>query len=561
MLLPVKLTLTAKLKLLHPPEQKAALDAAALAYRDGLNYASQVAFDHGKLSNQNRVQKLTYPTLRARGIPSQMACNIARAVGATYKELWTKFEQHQKRQQARMAAGQKPRPFRGFSRPPRFVSRTLTYSYGRDYSLKKDQGVSLGTLQGRVVMGYEGYGKHLDWLRQGATLGAARLYYQKSKRQYYLLVSFEVEVPDPHPAPTVVGVDMGQRYHLVATDTHNRTLFISGKEARQRKDHYARKRRELQAKGTRSARRRLIALGGRERRFMASHDHAVSRRLLARYPQALIGLEDLTHIRERTEHRGRTPKGQKAARHRSQWSFARLQQAIAYKAPLYGSMATRVDAHYTSQCCPRCGHCSRANRPVEQHVPPGYARTKGAGLLFVCEACGLQGHADLIAARNIALRTLLVRQDWMSTGCLSATPDVRGVYPNADASDEEAKARRLQRYLELRWSPEASSHHTTSAVGGVVDSPPKCRTLYFRTCSFKPAHVAYGRSQSTHMFAIRTLYPSPPCSRHGWQCLASLEVAVGGDWWYFPRLYKIVDNLADHLLSYPHNRNQEKVGG
>lgn len=452
-LISVKLTLTAKLKLLHTPEQKAALDATSLAYRDGLNYASEAAFAHGKTSNQNKLQKLTYPTLRQRGIPAQMACNIARAVGATYKTLWTRFRAHQERQLSRVAAGKKVRPFRAFDKPAHFVSRTLTYSYRRDYSLKAGQRVSLGTLKGRVVMGYEGYSKHLDWLKRGATLGAAQLYYQKSKKQYYLLVSFVVELPDPQPAPTVVGVDLGQRYHLVATDTHNRTLFISGKEARQKKDHYARKRQELQAKGTRSARRRLITLGGRERRFMASHDHAVSKQLLTRYPGFLIGLEDLTEIRERTERRGQTLGGKKAARRRSQWSFAQLQAFVAYKAPLYGSITAKVDAHYTSQCCPRCGHCSRANRPA-------------AGLMFQCEVCGFRGHADLIAARNITLRTLLVRQDWMSTGCLSATPDVRGVYPNADASDEEAKARRLQRYLELRWSPEASPRHTASAVGG-----------------------------------------------------------------------------------------------
>jgi putative transposase len=56
-------------------------------------------------------------------------------------------------------------------------------------------------------------------------------------------------------------------------------------------------------------------------------------------------------------------------------------------------------------------------------------------------------HADLVGARNIALRTLLIRQSWMSTGQLSVAPDV---------SNGEAKAARLQKYAELRWSPDAS---------------------------------------------------------------------------------------------------------
>jgi hypothetical protein len=62
--------------------------------------------------------------------------------------------------------------------------------------------------------------------------------------------------------------------------------------------------------------------------------------------------------------------------------------------------------------------------------------------------CQFTLHADLVGARNICLRTLLIRQDWMSTGILSVCPDV---------SDHEAKAARLSRYSELRWSLDTSS--------------------------------------------------------------------------------------------------------
>ena len=73
------------------------------------------------------------------------------------------------------------------------------------------------------------------------------------------------------------------------------------------------------------------------------------------------------------------------------------------------------------------------------------------GLLFVCQnlKCGYTLHADLIGARHVTLRTLLVRQDWARTGCLSTIPD---------ASDREAKAARLQEVrLSLRWSPEVTT--------------------------------------------------------------------------------------------------------
>ncbi len=107
---------------------------------------------------------------------------------------------------------------------------------------------------------------------------------------------------------------------------------------------------------------------------------------------------------------------------------------IAYKALLQNSMAIKVDAHSTSQACPMCGHTGKENRPRK-------------GLLFVCQNCHYTLHADLVGSRNVTLRTLLIRQDWMSTGYLSVSPDV---------SDDKAKALRLQRYSELRWSPDTS---------------------------------------------------------------------------------------------------------
>ena len=110
----------------------------------------------------------------------------------------------------------------------------------------------------------------------------------------------------------------------------------------------------------------------------------------------------------------------------SKWSFAELQAMIAYKALSSGSMAIKVDAHYTSKSCPICGHTSDENRPRK-------------GLLFVCQNCHYTLHADLVGARNITMRTLLIRQDW-----------------EPRLGDDEAKAARLQRYAELRWSLDTS---------------------------------------------------------------------------------------------------------
>lgn len=58
--------ITAKLKLNLNAEQKAVVSQTALAYRDALNYTSQVAFDVGKTSNGLRLQKAVYNELRVR---------------------------------------------------------------------------------------------------------------------------------------------------------------------------------------------------------------------------------------------------------------------------------------------------------------------------------------------------------------------------------------------------------------------------------------------------------------------------------------------------------------
>ena len=432
----MKTVITTKLKLHSTPDQFAALRATQLAYRDALNAVSQYAFAHGKMSNRVALQDGTYDEVRARfHLPSQMACSVPRQVGATYKTLWAKVKQNA----AQRKAGMTKKRYKGLDRPPKYVSPTLTYQHRKDYSFKTDHRVSILTLAGRAIIPYTGYKHHVALLQKGAHIGAAKLWYDKSRKHFYLLVSLDIEVADPTPETHtgIAGVDVGVRYLAVTASSRGDRSFHTGKHVVPKANHDARLRKRLHEIGTRSATRRLIAISGRERRLKADANHVVSKRIVTRYPHSLIGLEHLTDIRERTRRR----KGKKASKKQrkanaaySKWSFAELQGMIAYKALLHSSMAITVDAHYTSKACPMCGHTCDANRPQ-------------SGLLFVCQHCHYTLHADLVGARNITMRTLLVRQDWASTGVLSIRPDV---------SSAEAKAARLSRYAELRWSLDTS---------------------------------------------------------------------------------------------------------
>jgi IS605 OrfB family transposase len=432
----MKTVISAKLKLNTTSEQFAQLRATQLAYRDSLNFVSQYAFEHGKMSNAVGLQDGTYDDIRARfHLPSQMACSVPRQVGATYKGLWTKVKKNAEDRKS----GRTKKRYKGLDQASKYVSPTLTYQYKKDYSFKTDTHLSVLTLDGRVIVPYTGYNAHVALIQRGAHIGAAKLWYDKPKKQFYLLVSLEIETPDPTPETHtgIAGVDVGVRYLAVTATTRGDRSFHTGKKVVPKANHYARLRKRLQRKGTRSATRRLVVISGRERRLKADANHAVSKRIVTRHPNSLIGLESLTDIRDRTKRK----KGKRASKKQrkanatySQWSFAELQSMIAYKALMHGSMAIKVDANYTSKACPMCGHTCDANRPHK-------------GLMFICQKCHYALHADLVGARNITMRTLLIRQDWVSTGTLSECPNV---------SDKEAKAARLNRYAELRWSLDTS---------------------------------------------------------------------------------------------------------
>ena len=242
-------TITAKLKLVTTPEQFRQLRLTQLTYRDALNQASQHAFAHGKTSNSRRLHHELYEETRARyNLPSQMACSVFRQVGATYKGLWTKWY---KNVEARKAGWTKKR-FKGLDQPPHYVSPTVTYVYGRDYPFKAAGRVSVLTLAGRLVLPYQGYARHLAWMEHGAEIGGAKLWYDRGKQRFYVLVSLGIETPDPTPAALseVAGVDLGQRYLAALTTPENHTQFSSGKQVRAKADHYARLQQRLQRKGT-----------------------------------------------------------------------------------------------------------------------------------------------------------------------------------------------------------------------------------------------------------------------------------------------------------------------
>ncbi|MEW2358817.1 transposase [Spirillospora sp. NPDC029432] len=188
----------------------------------------------------------------------------------------------------------------------------------------------------------------------------------------------------------------------------------------------------LKAAGSRSAARRLARRRAREGRHAANVNHKISKEIVADAQRTGrgIALEELSGIRDRV----RLRRHQRATI--STWPFHRLGTFIAYKARRAGVPVIEVDAHYTSQTCPRCGHRERANRRVRDH--------------FRCRRCGLAGPADHIAAVNVRRRA---RTAWVFVSMPAPPPDqgkgdatpTRRPVAEGSATRRERPGRRLGR--------------------------------------------------------------------------------------------------------------------
>jgi IS605 OrfB family transposase len=336
------------------------------------------------------------------GLTAQVAISAIRDACAAYRTLRT----------------QKKRP----EKPVHFAGTSATLQggeRGRDFAFRKS-GVSISTSAGRFKqIAYHHAPEHARYFDGTWTMGTAKLTVRRGK--VYLLVAFSKSIPEPaSPVDGAVGVDRGQNYLAVAT-SETASRFFGGSRVKQARYQYRARRRVLQRKKaqthSRSVRRVLQRLSGRESRFVCDVNHVISKRLVQfalSVGHPAIALEDLKGIRGNGR---RQRKSQRADFH--SWSFLDLEQKLVYKAQAADLEVVRVDPHYTSQTCSRCGYTDRANRTRHD---------------FTCRACGYRLHADLNASRNVRLRGILARQVPRQDGAPSVAPGVPPVDAKAPST-------------------------------------------------------------------------------------------------------------------------------
>ena len=142
-------------------------------------------------------------------------------------------------------------------------------------------------------------------------------------------------------------------------------------------------RADLQHVGTRSAKRKLKKLSGKERRFKKDVNHCITNQIISKAKGTLraIAIENLKGIRSRvTVRRENRDK-------LSKWTFGEMRTLLEYKTKRDGTPLILVKPRNTSRQCPKCGYNDKKNRR---------SRT------FKCLKCGYTEMADYVAALNIA---------------------------------------------------------------------------------------------------------------------------------------------------------------
>ena len=250
----------------------------------------------------------------------------------------------------------------------------------RILSWKTDKRIaSVWTIEGRQKIPYV-TGEHHAKLLQYQQ-GESDLCYIKGK--FYLHTTCEVPDTEEQLSEDVLGVDLGIKN--IATDSDGEAY--EGQTLNELRKAREKTRASLQSRGTRSARKVLKRISGRERTTTKIMNHTIAKALVAKAKQErkAICLEELKGIRQTTNKRlRRSQRGRFAARLHNRWSFHQLRMYIAYKAERQGVQVLYVPAAYTSKTCNCCKHIGQRK-----------------GKAFKCTNCGYAGHSDHNAAENI----------------------------------------------------------------------------------------------------------------------------------------------------------------
>jgi len=376
----MRTTVTAKIRI-NPTKE---IISTVKAYTKALQFCVNQAWKR-KIKNNIKLHPFVYASLRKRGLPSQLAVSCIKQACGMVKKVKTK---------------------------PIIKKASVGYNFPRSANINGDVLV-LRLLKVRQEFNLNipsCYKKYFTWDVKESLLRLDK----KGKCFFLFTFSKEVTATEQNSCSqnVVLGIDLGVNNLAVTSDSR----FYNSSKVKQVKRKFKYLRSKLQAKGTRSAKRLLKKLGGRETRYMAWVNHNISKSIVSNFNGNKIIMENLKGIRK-------TNRGKRMNYWISNWSFFQLQSFIQYKAEMNGIEVVRVKPNYTSQICHRCGQLG--------------SRLSGC---FSCSHCGLSKfNSDLNASRNLA-HPMLVERQALVTEPHSRSDEVKGISQDAIATELMAKS-------------------------------------------------------------------------------------------------------------------------
>lgn len=360
--------LTLVCKLQATLEQASQIDALLKAFADACNWANQTV--KAGITSKTTIQNLVYQELRHQfGLSANQAVRVCARVGASRKTAKLK------------------------DKPVKTFAPTSADYDARIFAFReKDWKVSLTLLDGRSQIKLNA-GNYQRGKLKGRVPTSAQLCKHRDG-QYYIHIQLKNEAPEPLNFLRVIGVDFGRR-DIAVTSIGDKW---DGKPIQKVRDKFALVRTSLQkkaSKGTRSTRRRarqiLQRLSGKERRYQTWLNHNISKLIVlsALQNNAIIAIEDLTGIRERTNQQ---PRNKTERRRSNSWAFFQLRLFLSYKSVKYGVGVVVVNRAYTSQTCHNC-----------LHIHPVKGKSYRSGKAFKCGHCGNHCDADENGSKMISI--------------------------------------------------------------------------------------------------------------------------------------------------------------
>ena len=225
---------------------------------------------------------------------------------------------------------------------------------------------------------------------------------------YYLVLSFDVDVPPKPPVSGEVGIDMGVKDFLTLS-TGEKINYPDRLHQLEENVRWEQRKLSRRVKGSSNYRKQKAAVAkahAKVRHYRENFQHELSHRLIE--DNQFIGMETLSvqnmtrRAKKKLDANGKPMRNGQLAKRvmnrsvlRNGWSgFA---GKLAYKAQWYGRTFVQVDRFYpSSRLCHDCGHKYDGLRLSERE--------------WVCECCGASHDRDVNAALNILGEALRLSQ-------------------------------------------------------------------------------------------------------------------------------------------------------